>query len=98
LPSLDDKNEMHYTQAFLLEAMRFASLVPNSVFQCSVKDFEYKGYKIPKDTMLISSLYHVMHDPENFKDPESFIPERFLNQEGNFVKDEKVVPFGIGKR
>ena len=22
LPSLDDKNEMHYTQAFLLEAMR----------------------------------------------------------------------------
>ena len=55
---------------------RYASLVPNSVFQCSVKDFEYNGYKIPKDTMLISSLYHVMHDPENFKDPESFIPER----------------------
>ena len=33
-----------------------------------------------------------------FKNPEIFQPERFLDSEGKFVNDERVVPFGIGKR
>ena len=57
---------------------RHASLVPLAVFHSTTKDFEYKGYKIPKDTMLISSLYHVLHDPENFENPETFRPERYI--------------------
>ena len=56
---------------------RHACLVPNAVFHSSTRDFEYNGYKIPKDTVLISSLYHVMYDHENFKDPEIFRPERY---------------------
>ena len=61
-----------------LSLSRHACLVPNAVFHSSIRDFEYNGYKIPKDTVLISSLYHVMYDPENFKDPELFQPERYI--------------------
>ena len=89
---------MHYTEAFLLESFRYTSFVPMAVFHSTMKDVQYKGYNIPKDTAVISSLYHVMHDPVHFKNPDVFRPERFLNQEGEFVHDDHVVPFGIGKR
>ena len=40
----------------------------------------------------------VFHDPNFFEDPSSFKPERFINAKGEFVPDEKVIYFGIGKR
>ena len=39
-----------------------------------------------------------MHDASYFKDAEIFRPERFLDEDGNFVADDHVVPFGIGRR
>ena len=48
--------------------------------------------------MIFSSLYHIMNDPEHFKNPHTFNPDRFLDSTGKFVSDERVAPFGIGKR
>jgi cytochrome P450 len=39
-----------------------------------------------------------LHDKEHWGDPGAFRPERFLDEHGNFVKDEWMTPFGIGKR
>ena len=38
-----------------------------------------------------------MRDPDYWLEPNTFNPERFL-QNGKFVPDERVVPFGMGKR
>ena len=54
-------------------------------------------YFIPKGTMVNAMLIHVMNDPDYWKDHEKFVPERFLNSEGNFQRDERLVPFGIGE-
>ncbi|XP_066301036.1 cytochrome P450 2D1-like [Branchiostoma lanceolatum] len=37
-------------------------------------------------------------DPQLFPEPNQFQPERFLNHDGNFVKHEALIPFGIGHR
>ncbi len=38
------------------------------------------------------------HNPEYFKDPTTFRPERFLDADGKFNLDERVIYFGTGKR
>ena len=46
----------------------------------------------------MSSLTHVMYDPKYFPNPHMFNPDRFIDQNGIFKHNERVVPFGIGKR
>ena len=53
---------------------------------------------IPKGTLVNAMLFHVMSDPQYWKDPDLFNPERFINNQGKFQRDERVVPYGIGKR
>ena len=56
-----------------------------------------RGYRIPKDTMIWSILYYIMRDPDYWKDPDTFYPERFIGEDGKIIKEERFVPFGIGE-
>lgn len=89
---------MHYTNAVLLESLRIAVLVGPGVPHYAASDVEVGDFVIPKGSTVFGSLFHIMNDPNHFKDPQKFHPERFLNSMGEFVNDERVVPFGIGKR
>ena len=97
-PSLDDRPKLHYTNAVLLESFRAATLVPPGVPHYTSSDVAIGSYIIPKGTVVFGSLYHIMNDPKHFKDPHTFNPDRFLNTKGEFVSDERVAPFGVGKR
>lgn len=46
----------------------------------------------------MASLYHAMHDPKLFENSDVFNPERFIDENGKFVHDDHVIPFGLGKR
>lgn len=90
---------MHYTNAVLLESFRLTSFVPVSVPHYATADVKVGEYVIPKGSVVLPSLFHVMYNPAHFKDPEVFNPQRFLDPEtGHFVNDEQVIPFSIGKR
>jgi len=56
------------------------------------------GYSIPKGATIMASLWHALHDPEHFKNPEVFNPDRFIDPNGKFINDEKMIAFGVGKR
>ena len=98
LPSLDDQAEMHYTNAVMEESLRMASLAPLAAPHVTKVDIQVKTYTIPKGTAVFPNLYHIMHDPEYWQDPEEFKPERFLDADGKFHHDERVIPFSTGKR
>ena len=44
-------------------------------------------------------VYGVHHDPENYKDPEKFLPERWIDENGKFqYQPYKFIPFSMGPR
>ena len=97
-PSLADQPKLHYVNAVLQESFRTASLVGAGVPHYTTADISAGGYNIPKDTIIYSSLYHIMNDEKHFPDPLLFKPERFIDENGIFVYSNRVVPFGVGKR
>jgi len=96
LPTLDDITRMPYTKAVMQETLRIATTSPFSNFQASTRDVEFKGYRIPKGTMVIANLYGLHHDEALWKEPERFHPERFLGDAGR--KTSPLVPFSVGLR
>jgi cytochrome P450 len=99
LPSLADRPSMPYTEAVIHEVMRYSSVFPIGLMHNAVRDVEFHGYIIPKDTMIIGDFYSVHFDEKIWDDPKTFKPERFLNKDGDFVRPgEGFMPFSNGKR
>ncbi|GJQ71364.1 CYP306A1 [Trypoxylus dichotomus] len=96
--SIDDMNNMPYTEACLAEIQRIRSVVPTGIPHGALEDIEIEGYRIPKGTMIVPLQWAIHMNEETWKDPEDFEPSRFLNEEGRFVKDEALIPFQTGKR
>ncbi|XP_072051610.1 cytochrome P450 2U1-like [Amphiura filiformis] len=98
LPQLADKPNLPYTEATILEVMRIQTVspvVPHSAARHTI----IHGYRIPKGAVVMSNIWHMLHDSEVWDDPYEFIPERFLDEDGKLDnKADVMVPFGIGQR
>ncbi|KAM3327278.1 hypothetical protein P3S67_002404 [Capsicum chacoense] len=58
-----------------------------------------EGYEIPPTTIIYINSWAIARDPEIWKNPEEFIPERFLNNDIDFKREEyELIPFGTGRR
>ncbi|XP_059479051.1 methyl farnesoate epoxidase-like [Neocloeon triangulifer] len=102
LPGLQDRPSLSYTEATIMEALRVSSVVPMGVphaplMTCKA-DVPFRGYVIPKNARIAMNLAQIHMDPKIWGDPENFRPERFLNEEGKLIKQDALVPFGLGKR
>ncbi|XP_066540401.1 cytochrome P450 1A1 [Hoplias malabaricus] len=100
-PLLSDKNNLPYLEAFILEIFRHTSFLPFTIPHCTTKDTSLNGYFIPKDTCVFINQWQTNHDPDSWKEPSLFNPDRFLSKNGsevNKVEAEKVMVFGLGKR
>uniref|UniRef100_H2ZMN6 Uncharacterized protein n=1 Tax=Ciona savignyi TaxID=51511 RepID=H2ZMN6_CIOSA len=100
LVSSNDECRMPYTRAVMQEVFRFRPAVPfNIIARKTTSELELKGYKIPAGMPVIANLWSVHHDPVTWApDPEIFRPGRHLDDDGNFVPSNHVIPFSVGAR
>ena len=72
-------------------------ITPFSVPHCTNEDIQLRGFLIPKDTMIMPSMYSVHRDEKTFPDAFDFNPERFLDADGKLSKKEQLIPFSVGE-
>ena len=90
---------MPYTEAVIMEVMRYSAIVPTAVQHLTTEPVKLNGYDIPAGTIVIPNLYNSLRSPKTWGDPENFRPERFLSpDESKVVRHEAFIPFSTGKR
>lgn len=48
------------------------------------EDDMYRGYHIPKGSIVVGNIWGITHDPARYPDPSAFKPERYLAADGSF--------------
>ncbi|XP_072441903.1 cytochrome P450 2J1-like isoform X2 [Chiloscyllium punctatum] len=97
-PSWMDRVKLPYTNAVIHEALRLGNVIPLNIPRQTTKDVQLRGYRIPKGTTVIPSLTGVLFDGKHWKSPNSFNPNRYLAENGQFHQVDAHLPFSTGHR
>ncbi|XP_056136444.1 cytochrome P450 2U1 [Lampris incognitus] len=98
IPSLTDKGSLPFTEATIMEVQRMTVVVPLAIPHMISETTEFRGYTIPKGTVIVPNLWSVHRDPTVWENPNHFKPSRFLDNEGKLQRKDCFIPFGIGRR
>nr|QWK52213.1 cytochrome P450 71B12 [Isatis tinctoria] len=95
----EDIDRLEYLQMVIKETFRISPIVPLLVPREASKDVKIGGYDIPKKTWIHVNIWAVHMNPSVWKDPEAFIPERFMDKEIDYKGlNFELLPFGSGRR
>ena len=100
LPTFADEQSLPYLAAVIKECWRWEVIGPTAVPHMLTVDDEYKGYFLPKGTIIIPNSFTILNDDKAYPEPSAFKPERFL-KDGKLdpsVRNPTVAAFGYGRR
>lgn len=94
LPDFEDIVRMPYLQAVVEENFRWRHIVPAGIPHATSQDDYYRGYLIPKGSVVVPLFSAMRKDKHAFDDPEEFRPERWIgkSQPSNFGYGRRVCP------
>ncbi|BFZ10433.1 hypothetical protein BsWGS_13472 [Bradybaena similaris] len=96
-PDYDKCKNLKYTEAAISETLRMYPPA-HLITRRAERDISFKGVHIPAKAGIIIPLRNIFSDPEFFEDPDSFKPERFLNENKANINPVTYIPFGFGPR
>ncbi|XP_024029900.1 cytochrome P450 71D11 [Morus notabilis] len=92
-------SKMTYLKAVVKETLRLHLPAPLLLPRECGEKCEINGYEIPAKTRVVINGWAIERDPRYWSDPESFIPERFLDSPIDYKGTNfEYIPFGAGRR
>lgn len=80
-----------------MEIQRRTNVPPLGISHRAVSTTYLFDYRIPKETIILPSLYSIHMDPLYWRDPLAFRPERHIKNGKIFFEEKHFAPFGYGK-
>ncbi|QRV90645.1 cytochrome P450 family protein [Ceratobasidium sp. AG-Ba] len=100
LPTYTDRSSLPYIEALYKEVLRWQPIGPLGVPHnlSSKEDDIYRGMHIPKNSTIIANIWRMARDPNTYRDPTAFNPQRFLGSPEKVEKNPEDIVFGFGRR
>ncbi|WEW58356.1 RNA polymerase C-22 sterol desaturase [Emydomyces testavorans] len=93
--TMDLLDQMPYTRAVVRETLRYRPPVIMVPYMTK-KDFPITpNYTLPKGCMIVPSVWPATHDPEAYRDPDTFDPDRWITGDAEKAAKNFLV-FGTG--
>lgn len=94
-----DLPQLDYMKAVIKETFRLHPPAPVLLPRESMEDITVSVFDTPAKTRVFINAWAIRRDPESWENPQSFEPERFLDNPIDFKgKDIELIPFGVGRR
>ncbi|KAL1567982.1 cytochrome P450 71AU50-like [Salvia divinorum] len=92
-------NKLEYLECVVKEVLRLHPVVPLLIPHESMEDCELQGFYITKKSRVIVNAWAIGRDPDIWANPDSFTPERFIDNEIDLRgRHFELIPFGSGRR
>ncbi|GME26776.1 benzoate 4-monooxygenase [Neofusicoccum parvum] len=98
VPAAVECVKLPYLQAVINETLRVYPTIIATLPRTALRDTTVDGIYIPKGTIVGTQNYTIQRDAKAFPSPNEFIPERWLEKEGEELRKEAFVPFSVGQR
>lgn len=95
-PNADDLQHLPYTLAVFEESLRLYPPAP-AVQRKAATSTTVGGFSLPEGALVLVGTYNLHRHPAFWKDPEQFLPERWLDDERPAAR-YAYLPFGAGPR
>ncbi|KAI7852764.1 cytochrome P450 [Circinella umbellata] len=105
VPTFGDRSNLPYIAAVQRECLRYRNVTQFGMSHVADEDIESQGYILPKGSIIFSNMTGIHMNPNVYKDPEEFNPDRFLNLESTMYaaangrfENRDHYQFGWGRR
>lgn len=97
-PTYEASEELEYLDRVIKESLRLYPPIHVGTRR-ALEDLTFDGYQLPQGNRVLYSIYLTHRDPQQWQNPDSFDPDRFIQRRGQrTVVPYSYVPFGGGPR